>query len=113
MTQEFPVLTESQLESFDFDTLKIAQNMCQSNETPVPSIEKRLLESEKMLREIEKNRSLIKREEPGDGHTPEHEEVPVQTEKDFDAGSILPEVIYILRRVESILAMNEKDVPRY
>eukprot|EP00434_Breviolum_minutum_P032876 symbB.v1.2.029078.t1/scaffold3138.1/size62594/1 len=109
ISPEFPVLTESQLESFDFDTLKIAQNMCQSNETPVPSIEKRLLASEKMLREIEKNRSLIKREEPGDGHTPEHEEVPVQTEKDFDAGSILPEVIYILRRVESILAMNEKD----
>ena len=38
-------MTESQLESFDFDALKIVQNLCQSNESPVPNIERRLFAS--------------------------------------------------------------------
>ena len=91
-------MTESQLESFDFDTLKIVQNLCQSNESPVPNIERRLFAS------------LSKKKEPGhpcDGHTPQNEEV--STKRDFDIGSIFSEVIYILCRVESIL---EKDVPK-
>ena len=104
-------MTESQLESFDFDTLKIVQSLCQSDDAPVPNIEKRLHASEKMLREIWANCSHIKKEEPEnpcDVHTQQNEEVLYKGAID----PIIPEVTYILRRLESILAMNEKDVPK-